>query len=361
MKTSSENCCVIPGATAWNSVTPPGARGGAAELDVLGIRQALQAAAIKVTLHNTLDAGMAYALALIRSRYEGNSDPDNDMPFHSAEHTAGVIRRTGALLRGMGATEKECRVGLLAAAFHDIVQRWVPWPLSDGRVLRRRYTGQNEADSAAEAVEWMRHGGSELFHEQDGPLVTQAILATVPGWDVENETVSQPNLTPDAPAVVRAVALADLGIAGMEAAAFVETGDQLFQEENLDIARALRLAVTQAAGLPADTLEGYKARMLAWSRFQVGFARGRRARLEIELGNLSSGAKAAVRALFSEFDAALAAATEVVKVREPLSPWEVARAMGYPIPGEKRRTQASVPSRPRPAKDSGASGGGTSS
>jgi hypothetical protein len=324
---------VIPGAAACHSVTPPS---------------------------STLDAGMAYALALIRSRYEGNSDPENDMPFHSAEHTAGVIRRTGALLRGMDATERECRVGLLAAAFHDTVQRWVPSPLADGRVLRRRYTGQNEADSAAEAVAWMLHGGSGVFHEQDGLLVTQAILATVPGWDAANETVSQPNLTPDVPAVVRSVALADLGIAGMEAAAFVATGDQLFREENLDIGRALRLAVTQA-GVLAGTLEGYKVRMLAWSRSQVGFARGRRARLEIELGNLSSRAKAAVRALFSEFDAAVAAATEVVKVREPLPPWEIARAMGYPIPGEKRRTQASVPNRPRPAKDSGASGGGTSS
>ena len=147
--------------------------------------------------------------------------------------------------------------------------------------------------------------------------------------------MSQPNLTPNAPVVVRAVALADLGIAGMEAAAFVETGDQLFREENLDIARALRLAVTPA-GLPARTLEGYKARMLAWCRSQAGFARGRRARLEIELGNLGSRAKSAVRALFSGFDAAIAAATEVVKAREPLPPWEVARAMGYPVPGEAR-------------------------
>jgi hypothetical protein len=304
-------------------------------LDALGIRQALRVAGINVSPNSTLDAGMAYALALIRSRYEGNSDPDNDMPFHSAEHTAGVIRRTGALLRGMGATEKECRVGLLAAAFHDTVQRWVPGPLADGRILRRRCTGQNEADSAAEAVGWMLHGGSGVFHEQDAPLVKQAILATVPGWDAENETVSQPNLTPNAPLVVRAVALADLGIAGMEAAVFVETGDQLFREENLDIGRALRLAVAQA-GLPAATLEGYKARMLTWSRSQVGFVRGRRARLEIELGNLSSRARAAVRALFSEFDAALAAATEVVKVRETLPPWDVARAMGYPIRGFAR-------------------------
>src|SRR5437899_10962197 len=114
MKTSFENWSVVPGATRWHSVTPP------------------------VSLHSTLVAGMAYALSLIRSRYEGNSDPDNDMPFHSAAHTAGVIRRTGALLGAMSATEKECRVGLLAAAFHDTVQRWVPPALSDGRILRRR-------------------------------------------------------------------------------------------------------------------------------------------------------------------------------------------------------------------------------
>ena len=92
----------------------------------------------------------------------------------------------------------------------------------------------------------------------------------------------------------------------------------------------------RGSSLPAGTLDAYKARMLAWSRTQPGFARGRRARLEIELGNLSSRAKAAVRALFSEFDAAVAAATEVVKAREPLPPWEVARAMGYPIPGGTR-------------------------
>ena len=120
----------------------------------------------------------------------------------------------------------------------------------------------------------MLHDGSEVGYEQAGTLVNQAILATVPGWDAENETVSQPNLTPNAPAVVRAVALADLGIAGMEPATFVETGDQLFREENLDIARTLR-RTGRSGDLPAGTLEGFKARMLAWSRSQPGFVRGR--------------------------------------------------------------------------------------
>ena len=77
MKTLCENWSLVPGVTGCNPATPPAARSDAPR---------------------TLDAGMAYALSLIRSRYEGNSDPDNDMPFHSAEHTAGVIRRTAALL-----------------------------------------------------------------------------------------------------------------------------------------------------------------------------------------------------------------------------------------------------------------------
>src|SRR3954468_11905777 len=142
-----------------------------------------------MSLPGTVSAGIAYALALLRSRYEGNSDPDNDMPFHCAEHTAGVIRRTGALLRAMGAGEQEYQLGLLAAAFHDTVQRWAPATTPDGRVLRKRFVGQNEINSAAEAVAWMRQAGG-VFRQEHCDLVTQAIVATIPGWDAANQTVS---------------------------------------------------------------------------------------------------------------------------------------------------------------------------
>src|SRR3954449_2674517 len=123
-------------------------------------------AGVTMSLPGTVSAGIAYALTLLRSRYEGNSDPDNDMPFHCAEHTAGVIRRTAALLRAMGADEQEYQLGLLAAAFHDTVQRWAPATTPDGRVLRKRFVGQNEIDSAAEGVAWMRRAGG-VFRERD--------------------------------------------------------------------------------------------------------------------------------------------------------------------------------------------------
>jgi len=79
-------------------------------------------------------------------------------------------------------------------------------------------------------------------------------------------------------------------------------------------------------------VEGYKTRMLNWCRSQTSYARGRRARLQQELGDLTGPARAGVEALFSGFDKAVAAAEEGVRAREPLSGWEVARAMGYAVP-----------------------------
>jgi hypothetical protein len=286
---------------------------------------------ITMSLNSIVEAGIASALNLIRSRYEGNSDPDNDMAFHNVEHTAGVVRRTEALLRAMGASERDCQLGRLAAGFHDTVQRWEPNAAPDGRVLRKRFTRQNEIDSAAEAVDLMRRTGSGQFSEQDCDLVTQAILATIPGWDVDNKTVSQPNLTPDSPPIVRAVALADLGIPGMEGIVYIETGDNLFREENLDVARALRSCKTRGE-LSSEVLEGYKTRILNWCRAQAIYARGRRTRLPIEVGNLSGAARSAVEALFNRFDEAIAAADEVVRVREGLPAWEVVRLTGYVVP-----------------------------
>ena len=105
----------------------------------------------------------------------------------------------------------------------------------------------------------------------------------------------------------------------------------MFQEENLDIDAALRRCSTRL-DLDGAVLEGYKARMLTWSRSQPGFARGRRALLEQDLGNLRGAAREAVRNLFCGFETAITISEDAVRAREALSPWGVARAMGYPDP-----------------------------
>ena len=162
-----------------------------------------QIAGAALSLPAPVRGGLAYALTLIRSRYEGNEDPAYNMPFHCVAHSVGVVRRTGALLRAMGASEEELHLGLLAAAFHDTVQNWASSTAPDGRVLRQPFTGRNEADSVAEAVAWMCRTGA--FREEDYDLVAQAILTTIPGWDAAHQTVSQPRLTDaSAPEIGRA-------------------------------------------------------------------------------------------------------------------------------------------------------------
>lgn len=280
--------------------------------------------------NSTVASGVAYALGLIRSRFEGNSNPDDDMPFHNVEHTEGVIRRAQLLLKAMNASQEEFDAGVLGAAFHDVVQRWEVNNTPDGKILRKRFVVQNETDSAAEGVAWMKTAGG--FSEAQFDLVTRAIMGTVPAWDPENKTVSQPRVPADAPPPVRAVALADLGIPGMDGGpAFIETGDDLFREENLDVGRAVR-ASSSRLEIPVDVREGYKTRIVNWCKGQASYARGRRARLAAELGELSGPARAAVEALFCKFDEAIEAAEEAVRVREDMSAWEVLRVTGYEVP-----------------------------
>ncbi len=276
-----------------------------------------------------VQAAAIAALEIIQKRYGKGAQNENELAFHGLEHTRGVLDRAVTLAKAMGATDEHADLAGIAAAFHDTVQQWEENPRADGAVLRKRFAGQNEKDSAAEAVRWMQANGND--NPQAHQLVTEAILATVPGWDPANGTVFQPNLKPDSHPVVRAVAFADLGVAGMLGAAFVDEGDPLFREEQLDIARAIHAARTRS-DIPAETQERYRTRMLGWSASQAGFAKGRKARLETELGDLHPAAKDRVKALFVGFDTAIAAANAVVTERSTLSFWDIADAMGYTTP-----------------------------
>lgn len=280
--------------------------------------------------NSTVALGVAHALGLIRTRYEGNSNPENDMPFHNSGHTEGVIRRTQILLQAMNAGPEEYDVGVLGAAFHDVVQKWEENNSVEGKCLRKRFVVQNETDSAAEGVAWMKATGG--YSDAQCDLLTRAIMGTVPAWDPENKTVSQPRVPADASPAIRAIAMADLGIPGMDGGdEYVKTGDDLFREENLDVLRTV-LAAKSRDDVAADLLEAYKGRIVGWCRGQATYARGRAARLPVELGDLSGPTRAAVKALFTKFDESIAAAEEAIRVREAMAPWEVLQVTGYKIP-----------------------------
>lgn len=279
---------------------------------------------------NLVDRGIEYALSVVRGRYQNNPNPEDDLPFHGDDHTTGVINRGERLARAMRLTNIELQYVRIACTFHDTVQEWDHNPTTDGKVMRKRRAGANEAASARELIWWLRNNAYEIDVITE-ELLTTAILATVPGWDAANSTVFQPNLKPDSHPVVRCVALADLGTAGMEGRNFAREGDPLFREENLDIAAAIRKA-TSRTNIPTDVQDTYKARMLGWSRSQAGFARGRKARLEIELGNLDEELKRRVRAHFEFFEAAIRTADDLVTDRQDKPFWSIAEAMGYTIP-----------------------------
>src|SRR5690349_4983243 len=50
-----------------------------------------QVARAAMSLPDPVRGGISHALALIRTRYEGNEDPAYNMPFHCVAHTVGVL------------------------------------------------------------------------------------------------------------------------------------------------------------------------------------------------------------------------------------------------------------------------------
>ncbi len=254
------------------------------------------------------------AMALIRERHESGRAPDH-MHYHNRAHTAGVIARARAIGEAMGMAPRELLLTTVAGAFHDTVQHWSAVAQPDGALIRQRHMGPNEVASAHEACRAMA-GLGPLFTPEENGVVASAILATIPTWDGDAGTVAQPFLV-DHP-VIRAVALADIGAAGMDPDTFCRDGPALFAEENLDFMQALGKA-RRAEDIPAADRQAYRARYLTWLNFQPGFARGRERRMmDGELTGMEGAVRQRVLQLFSHFAGSVAAAEAAATDAETL-------------------------------------------
>ena len=247
------------------------------------------------------------------------------MPFHNEAHSTEVVDRTRLILEemqngGVEITAEEFELGRMSAAWHDWDQRWKTVQHDSGKLERKRFVGENERSSADALLQELRSRG---FVDVDEELVRAAFEATVPGWDAKNGTVEQGALHADSHPVVRAVALADLGAAGLDPDSYIKGGNQLFVEENLDM---LHLDFST---LDQDQKDVYEQRMLGWSESQIGFARGRKARFEEELGNLPETAKEELRKLFNKFDKSIARAEEHYARRRAMSVEDLYAVMGF--------------------------------
>lgn len=268
------------------------------------------------------------ALEKIQERFEKAANPENNLEYHRQDHTHAVLRRVEMILNTLKASLTDTALGKIAAAFHDTVQNWEEMQDANTGVLKRkRFAGKNETSSAEEASVFMNEvnqDGQNIFSEDDIKMVMEAIMVTVPGFN--GKTVIQPGLQKDSPLVVLAMALADLGAAGIDGAEqFLSEGDANFREENLDISRAI------ATGNPIapDQTEKYRQRMLGWTKFQPVFAQGRQEAFENEISGLPDNQKESMRSLFNKFDESIKASQERIAKRESMTFEELVKDMGY--------------------------------
>lgn len=286
---------------------------------------------LRITLELAVEAGKREALARIKERCEGKDSLD----YHNTRHTEKVVRRSCAILAAIYEADKtvlderRLRLGAFAAAWHDVVQNCRIDEAADGaftRRMRKCFTRENEAASAEEAIQYMREKGGGAFRPEDEETVRRAILATVPAADFKEGTMVQENLAPESDVLARAVALADLGCAGMDGTKeFIEEGNAVFREDAIDIRDALR----SPENISEEQKSFFTQRMLAWSRMQEKFAAGRKALFEAELGGLSEEARRAVRALFDKFDESIEGAHAKTEERKKMTFEDLIRDFGY--------------------------------
>lgn len=276
------------------------------------------------------ERALAHVVGVLRERFE-TGPVENRLMYHNSEHTKGVVENVKKIGTALELTPRELALAEIAASFHDVVQQWKPLEKGGGSTFRKRDSGANEKASYEEAVAWMKNESGQEWAEEDIAKVRDAILSTTPAWSPELRTVVQDMLTHECDSVLRAVAMADLSVAGMNPEMGVANADQLFMEEQLDAVEALRQY--KAGTLPEEKAAQVVARYKNWIEGQWNFIDGRRQRLEIELGDIPVHQKEAMRELFSRYDDSLRV---VVGHQQKIQGWSFADFAQYVEPYMKK-------------------------
>ncbi len=290
------------------------------------------------------DSLIKEALDQVHASFNAPENDEQRLDFHNTHHTESVVDRTEKIMRAMKQSERDILLAKIIAAGHDIKQEYGVDHGPDGKQMRKRSGeskdvsgnvlknishGTNEKESAHTVQKMMedvnKKQGRKIFSSEDFATAEEAIEATVPGWDNEAKTVMQPKLTQESSPIARALALADLGEAGMDPHGYLAGGDALFSEENLEM-RNLDFSKLDNA-----KKEAYRKRMLGWSASQEGFAQGRQQRLEKEIDGLSNDEKVAIKKLFTEehFSKSIQGAKQRAEERTRMTVEELYKNMGF--------------------------------
>jgi hypothetical protein len=249
-----------------------------------------------------------------------------NLPFHNRQHTEDVLGRTEKILWAVtSGRENLLDLGRIAAAFHD--------------VERGSGAPANERISGEQAEAWMNGcnaGRPGTFTDEDMRLVIQAIMATVPKWlpdgSFEQPHLFEPSLSSASRLVASALALADVGVAGIAGfEPYKSDGDRLFREKNSKVQEELACLHKRAdlSGKEKDI----DTALRGWLRKQVTFATDLgSAYMSRVLALLDEQSRQIISGLFNKWQGAIEESKERLQRGQNQDLWTIAEDMGFRVP-----------------------------
>lgn len=258
---------------------------------------------VPVDLRAAVGAATVQSLNHIRAAYEINADPDGNLSYHNTIHTRSIIGRTVAILTLIHraapgvVSERDILLGAHAAALHDYFNE--SEIISSGILtVRKRAGGANEMNSTDAALGLMK---SPDFFESDRRIMREAIPGTIVAFD-PNKGLIQPNVSADSSLVTVALALADVGSAGMEGPdALTADSYRLFVEDNVTLSRFLN----GYASLTLEQKDELKRKFVSFMAFQKTFVLGRMEEFHERLSYIPDSARIPIHQLFFHFEDSL--------------------------------------------------------
>lgn len=260
----------------------------------------------------------------LRIRYE-ESPPDRRLPYHGVRHTDTVYRTVRQLATAFKLTPRERFVACASALGHDLQMRFCFDRRAIGGAhyaIRKMRIGENERKSAGETIGLARQVAHWITDEHAGEI-REAILATIPEWDEELQTLVQPYLRPDLPLHLRLLAFADLNMAGLNSRQFIADGLNVYVETNTGAMECVRSELARSGGPREHVLEPIAEDVRQWLRSQADFARGRQSRFIKDVDGLPLDQQFVLLTRFSRFEDGAAMAEALALESQSLSPHEL--------------------------------------
>ena len=224
--------------------------------------------------------------------------------YHSCEHAYAVQRRAAIIFQALEPFVPEVNpeslrrskhlIDLCAIA-HDMVQEFLPY--TELHTSRKREPGVSEAATISKLINYIESfkitrnsqqiNGNRFFTDLDLKIIKEAISATICLYDFTDNSIYQPYLYRSEQKILlpaRIIALADIGSLGIEGiAAYIKEGSLIFLEENPDI---VSIILNEEYQKKPELSENLRRRLLQRAKFQVNFAKGRKARFRRETSGL---------------------------------------------------------------------------